>query len=54
MRDFRLVVPSDCVASNKEAENRYALDQIRRVLKADTRPSTELDLDALKRESSRA
>src|SRR3954470_19827936 len=38
MRDFGLVVPSDCVASNTEAENRTALDQIARVLKADTRP----------------
>src|SRR3954471_13720925 len=42
MRDFHLVVPSDCVASNTEEEIRYALDQMRKVLKADTRPSTEL------------
>jgi len=42
MRDFHLVVPCDCVASNTEEENRYALDQMRKVLKADTRPSTEL------------
>jgi len=49
MRDFRLVVPSDCVASNTEEENRYALEQMRDVLKADITPSTELDLEALKR-----
>lgn len=42
MRDFDLAVPADCVASNTEEDNRYALDQMRRVLKADTRPSTEL------------
>src|SRR5438874_328867 len=47
MRDFSLVVPCDCVASNTEEENRNALEQMRRVLKADIRPSTELDLDTL-------
>jgi nicotinamidase-related amidase len=49
MRDLHLAVPSDCVASNTEEENRYALDQMRKVLKADTRPSTELSLQALAR-----
>ncbi len=49
MRDLHLAVPSDCVASNTEEENRYALDQMRKVLKADTRPSTELSFDTLKR-----
>ncbi|HMB07397.1 MAG TPA: isochorismatase family cysteine hydrolase [Isosphaeraceae bacterium] len=52
MRDFRLYVPSDCVASNTEEENRHALEQMRSVLKADIRPSTELDLDALRRDPS--
>jgi len=33
MRDLHLAVPSDCVASNTEEENRYALDQMRKVLK---------------------
>jgi nicotinamidase-related amidase len=47
MRDLALFVPSDCVASNNEAENCYALEQMRKVLKADIRPSTELDLQAL-------
>ena len=49
MRDFHLVVPADCVASNTEDENRHAIEQMRKVLKADVRPSTEIDLDALKR-----
>jgi len=44
VRDFNLVVPADCVASNTEEENSYALQQMRTVLKADTRPAAELSL----------
>ena len=47
MRDYELMVPSDCVASNTAADNRYALGQIATVLKADTRPSGRLDLRAV-------
>lgn len=49
MRDFHLVVPSDCVASNTEQENEYALGQMKNVLKADTRSSAELSFNHLKR-----
>jgi len=49
MRDFHLIVPRDCVASNTQEENRYALEQMQTVLKADTRASTELSLSALRR-----
>ncbi len=49
MRDFHLVVPADCVASTTEEENRYALEQMRKVLKADIRPSDELRLEELGR-----
>lgn len=49
LRDLHMVVPSDCVASNEEADNRYALDHMRTVLKADTRPSDEIDLARLKK-----
>ena len=49
MRDFHLVVPEDCVASNTEEENRYALEQMRKVLKADTSPSDRLRLEELGR-----
>jgi nicotinamidase-related amidase len=49
MRDFRLAVPADCVASNTEPETRYALDQMARVLKADIRPSETFPLEALAR-----
>src|SRR5215210_5435380 len=51
MRDFNLIVPSDCVASNTAEENRHALELMKTVLKADTRASTELDLDELKQAS---
>jgi nicotinamidase-related amidase len=51
MRDVHLVVPADCVASQDAEENRYALRHMQRVLKADIRPSTALDLNALKRPS---
>jgi nicotinamidase-related amidase len=53
MRDFNLVIPSDCVASTDPGENRHALEMMRRLLKAETRPSTELDLEELKREAAR-
>jgi nicotinamidase-related amidase len=49
MRDFGLIVPGDCVASNTEEENRHALEQMERVLKADTRASTALELGAIAR-----
>jgi nicotinamidase-related amidase len=51
MRDFYLVVPSDCCASNDPEDNWRALEQMRKVLKADITPSTELDLVAVKRRS---
>ncbi len=53
MRDFHLVVPSDCVASIDPQENDYALHQMRSVLSADVTPSTELDLIALRRQDGR-
>ena len=47
MRDFKVFVPEDCVVSNSEEENRYALKQMQTVLKADTSPAAQLDLKAL-------
>jgi nicotinamidase-related amidase len=44
MRDFKVIVPQDCVAANTEEENSNALDQMHRILKADISPSTELNL----------
>lgn len=47
MRDLHVHVPSDCVASVHEEENRRALAYMRRVLEVRTAPSTALDLRAL-------
>ncbi len=52
MRDLYLAVPADCVASNTEEENAHALDQMRKVLKADTRPSAELSFQGLGRKGA--
>jgi nicotinamidase-related amidase len=47
MRGYNLYVPRDCVAANTEKESEYSLNAMQNVLKADTRPSTELELDHL-------
>lgn len=43
LRDYELIVLSDCVASIDADENRHALDQIRDLLKGEVVTSTELD-----------
>jgi len=47
MRDFKLLVPSDCSASQMQEDNQNALKQMEKVLKADIRPAGELNLQAL-------
>jgi nicotinamidase-related amidase len=47
MRDLKLFIPADCVASNTEEENRIALNLMQKVVKADIRPSTELALERM-------
>jgi nicotinamidase-related amidase len=47
MRDFHLVVPRDCVASQTEEDDRYALAHMAKVTKADTRASSAVDFSAL-------
>jgi nicotinamidase-related amidase len=44
MRDYDLVIPSDCTVSNTAQENREALALMRKFLKADTRPSAKVRL----------
>lgn len=44
MRDFEVQVPADCVASETAADNREALRQMKKQLKADIRPSGEIRL----------
>jgi nicotinamidase-related amidase len=53
MRDFNLVIPSDCVASNDPRDNEYTLEKMRGLMDADTRPSEEIDLDELKSRARR-
>ena len=48
MRDFKIFVPSDCVASEKTADNDYALQQMRQVLKADIRPGSEINPEEIR------
>ena len=49
LRDFAIVVPSDCAASNTDEDHRYALEQISTVLKGDIRPSSALSFPDLAR-----
>lgn len=42
MRDFEIIVPSDCTISNTAKENREALKSMKRYLKADTRTASHL------------
>jgi nicotinamidase-related amidase len=50
MRDLRVIVPSDCCAANTREVHDYAIEQMRLVLKADVRPSTELQFAELLRD----
>ena len=43
MRDYHLIIPADCTASNTPDDNENALQQMQQVLKADIKPSTEID-----------
>ncbi|MES2561892.1 MAG: isochorismatase family cysteine hydrolase [Pseudomonadota bacterium] len=49
MRDLKIYTPADCIASISATENTNALQYMKRVLHADTRPSRELNLARLKR-----
>jgi nicotinamidase-related amidase len=49
MRDFRLVVPRDCVASEDEADNRHALEHMTKACKADTGASAGVDFARLQK-----
>lgn len=42
LRDYYLIIPSDCVTSHTETENRQALRMMKRLLKADIRPSNKI------------
>jgi nicotinamidase-related amidase len=42
IRGYRVVVPTDCIASNTRADTRRALQQMRTVLRADVRRSSSI------------
>jgi nicotinamidase-related amidase len=48
MRDFDLVIPSDCVASNDPSENEHTLRKMADLMDADVGPSSGLDFEKLK------
>ncbi|WP_235934814.1 cysteine hydrolase family protein [Candidatus Laterigemmans baculatus] len=47
MRQYDLIVPRDCIASEEKSLNQFALTQMERVMKAEITSSTEIDLSAL-------
>lgn len=51
MRDYEILIPSDCVISNTLKENRQALQLMRQFLKADVRASTRIALPGPKRKN---
>jgi nicotinamidase-related amidase len=52
LREYRLFVPADCVVSNHRKQNQEALELMKRVLKADIRPSGKIPLSRLKKATS--
>jgi nicotinamidase-related amidase len=48
MRDYKLIIPADCIASINQIDNENALKQMQEVLKADIRPSIEVDFARLR------
>jgi len=53
MRDYKLVVPSDCTVSNTATENRQALTLMKNYLRADTRASGKVKFNTLDRKRRR-
>ena len=49
MRDFKLVVPRDCSASEREADNRHALEHMANTCKAEIGPSSAIDFARLRK-----
>lgn len=50
VREFEILVPRDCIASNTDDENQRSLQYIEDILGADTTISTDLDLNLLHRD----
>ena len=47
MRDMELIIPRDCVAACNTQEHDFAIEQMRSMLGADLRLSTEIDINVL-------
>lgn len=47
VRDYRIFIPSDCVASNTPSDNKAALKLMKRILQADIRPSAKINFGRL-------
>ena len=52
MRDLRLIVPPDCVASEQAEQSRLVLKLMQRVLKAEIKPSRKIKFNARPRRSA--
>lgn len=51
MRDYQIIVPSDCCASNVKEDNDYALKMMKNNLDADIRNQRTLDLHKIKEDA---
>jgi nicotinamidase-related amidase len=47
LRDYKLVIPRDCVAANDSETSNLTIKYVERVLKADTRSSEEIDISEI-------
>jgi len=48
LRDYHLMIPRDCVASQRQSENERVLQYLERVLEAEIKSSDEIDLQSLR------
>jgi nicotinamidase-related amidase len=53
MRDYRLIIPGDCVVSQDEEENRRVLEFMERVLEADISAAHDIDVTKVQRANAR-
>lgn len=54
LRDYKLIIPADCTASIRKEDNDSALHQMHEVLKADIRPSVQVEFAPSSQTQSKA
>lgn len=54
MRDYRVLVPRDCIASNTREDNEFALRQLQGVFGIETRDSLSIRISSLQKKKTRA